>query len=182
MAKASKENTTTRLSSLIADPIFAEIEKHKKLIKECDRLCHAIDVAENKAKKKYGHRPTVLITWRSYDIGGSEVDTRREELLRLPGIDRKQIEREYLDAKKRERAAIRDRAEWDTQTGFAPLREQCERAWRAEAAAAMRMAKMKSTSPAGAGALVAYVRADIEGECEWHLIALATTADTLASM
>src|SRR5271163_357825 len=91
-----------------ADPIFAAIEQHQKLFKAYDDLCDALEEAEMKAKKKHGDRPWSLIAWRNYSaIGGSEIDDRREEFLDLPGIDPKKIEKEYRDAKARQRAAVR---------------------------------------------------------------------------
>src|SRR5450759_316483 len=48
----------------------------------------------------------------------SEIDERREVLLREPGVDRKQIERECLDAKAKERANIQAGIEWDNATGI----------------------------------------------------------------
>jgi hypothetical protein len=48
------------------------------------------------------------------------------------------------------------------------------------------MAKIKPCTPAGAGALVAYIRADMENDIgdgpEWHLSALSTAAAALAIM
>ncbi len=167
------------------DSIYAAIEHHRKLVGESDRLYEELQKAENAAEKKYGRRPWALIAWRSYSaIGASEIDDRREEFLRQPGADRKQVEREYRDAKDRARAAARAGLEWDKRTGLAPLRQLYERTRRAETAAGRRMAKTKPTTPAGAVALVDYVRHDIEiGEGpEWHKIALATMAAALSSM
>jgi hypothetical protein len=113
----------------------------------------------------------------------SEIDERREVLLREPGVDRKQIERECLDAKAKERANIQAGIEWDNATGIAPLREQSDCASDAEHTAAMTMARIRPRTPAGAGALMTYVLKDMEhGDTEWHGIALATTAAALQSM
>jgi hypothetical protein len=79
----------------VTDPIFVAIQKHQKLLKEWIRLYEVLGKAENKAKKKHGRRPSSLIAWRNYSaIGGHEIDDRREEFLRLPGIDPKRIEKE----------------------------------------------------------------------------------------
>jgi hypothetical protein len=101
-----------------------------------------------------------------------------------PGADAQCIEREYRDARARKAAAERAGRKWDKQTGVAPLRQEFERTCAAEAAAGMRMAKTKPRSPAGAGALVAYARADIEIGTgpEWQLPALATAAAALERM
>ena len=177
---------TTKITFLRArDPIYAAIEQHRKLIAESDRLYDELQKAEYVAEKKHGRRPSSLIAWRSYSaIGASEIDDRREEFLRQPGADRKQVEREYGDAKDRARAAVRAGLEWDKRAGIAPLRQLYERTRRAETAAGICMANTKPTTLAGAAALVDYVRHDIEiGEGpEWHKIALATTAATLSSM
>ena len=79
-----------------------------------------------------------------------------------------------------ERAGV----EWDRQTGIAPSRNQCELANRAENEAAMRMARMKPTTPAGAGAMVDYVRRElVENEpSDWMMAALETAAAALAEM
>jgi hypothetical protein len=43
---------------------------------------------------------------RNYSaIGGQEIDDRRKEFLNQPGADRKQVEKEFRDAKAREAAA-----------------------------------------------------------------------------
>ena len=165
--------TLSAASAVESDPIYAAIEQHRKSVAESDRLYDELQKAENAAEKKHGRRPSSLIAWRSY-----------EEFLRQPGADREQVEREYRDAKDHARAAARAGLEWDKRTGVAPLRQLYERTRRAETAAGRRMAKTKPATPAGAAALVDYVRHDIEiGEGpEWHKIALATTAAALSSM
>ncbi len=172
-------------SAIESDPIYAAIKQHRKLVAESDRRYDELQKAEHAAEKKHGRRPSALIDWRGYsEIGASEIDDRREEFLRQPGADRKQVEREYRYAKYCARAAVRAGLEWDKRTGVAPLRQRYERTRRAETAAGRRMAKTKPTTPAGAAALVNYVRHDIEiGEGPgWHKIALATTAAALNRM
>jgi hypothetical protein len=166
-----------------ADPILAAIELHRKSLAAWLQIYETLDNAEGRASVDHGHRPSGLIIWRGYCIGGSEIDYRREVLLSEPGVDRKQIEHEYLDAKERERANIQAGIEWDNATGIAPLREQSDRASDVADTAATTMATTRSRTPAGAGALVAHVLKDMEiGENEWHGIALATTAAALQSM
>jgi hypothetical protein len=170
-------------SSPAADPIFAAIDGHRKSATASFEIYSALDNAEAELKAKHGHRPYELITWRDYYIGGSEIDQRREALLREAGADRKQIERKYLDAKARERAQIRAGVEWDNVTGTAPLREQFDRANDAENTATTTMATTRPRTPAGAAALITYVLENMEnGDSEWHRIALATTAAALQSM
>jgi hypothetical protein len=74
--------------------------------------------------------------------------------------------------------------EWDQRTGVKPLREQYERAQLAEDRAKRHLARTKPTTPAGAGALVAYIQRDLEDvELEdWHSAALKTVAVSLARM
>jgi hypothetical protein len=115
MPKAKSDSTTIKprrstapTARPAADPIFAAIEKHRKLVKTWNALSNVFDLAETKAEKKYGRRPWSLIAWRDYSaIGGSEIEDRRAEFLRLASIDPKKIEKEYLAAKARERAGQR---------------------------------------------------------------------------
>jgi hypothetical protein len=74
---------------------------------------------------------------------------------------------------------------WDHRAGLASLREQVESADSAERKAAMRLARTKPTTPAGAGALIAYVlqRERMYGGFEgWEIRALKTVAGALAKM
>jgi hypothetical protein len=97
----------------------------------------------------------------------SKLDNAREEFLKRPGADRKQVSKEYLDAKARLAAAERAGVEWDHRAGIAPLREQYELVAAALRRAAMRMARTKPMTPAGAAAMIAYMRRDImEGEVD----------------
>jgi hypothetical protein len=164
------------------DPILAAIAAHKALIKESHRLYTRLENAEVAARKKHGPRPFRLVAWRNYSaISGGEIDDRREWFLQEPGADKGQVELEYRDAKRRERDAVRAGKEWDKRAGIAPLRQESERANRAARDAAMRLAKMKPTTVAGAGALLDYTRRDLEdGEVEWHMVALRTVASSLA--
>ncbi len=66
-SKAKSSFTNRALISLTTktDPIFAAIDKHRKLLKECDRLFAAIDRAENKLKKQNDHH--LLSLRRQYE-------------------------------------------------------------------------------------------------------------------
>ena len=166
------------------DPIFALIDAHKARAKEWSRLYSKLDEAQCQAQETHGPRPWDLIAWRNYQtIGEYGIDSAREELLRQPGADEKQVEKEYRDAKARLAAGERAGVEWDHRAGIAPLREQNERANAAERRAAMRMARTKPTTLAGAATLIAYTRRDIiEGEVDWQMVALKTVAVALARM
>jgi hypothetical protein len=150
------------------DPVFAAIAEHRARTKVWLRLYGKLDEAQLQARETHGARPWELIAWRDNEaIGEYEIDNCREELLRQPGADRKQIEKEYLDARARLAAAERAGVEWDRSAGIAPLREQYERANAAERRAAMRMARTKPATLAGAAALIAYTRRDImEGKVD----------------
>jgi hypothetical protein len=163
------------------DPIFTAIAEHKAISKELwGRLYWALDEAEDEAHKTHGMRPS-CIWWRNCDVYFERLDSRREEFLREPGVDPKQIEQEYQDAKARLATAER---EWDQCTGVKPLREQYERAQLAEDRAKRHLARTKPTTPAGAGALVAYIQRDLEDVAleGWHSAALKTVAASLARM
>jgi hypothetical protein len=189
MTKATRVHSTTRrTASKIKrasqpDPIFAAIDNHRKLFKAAIALYEALARVEIKAEKKYGRRPWSLVAWRNYSaIGGSEIDDRREEFLKLPGIDPKKIEKEYLAAKARERAGKRAERAWDKRAGLAAQRLEVDRAISAEQHAAIRMAQIRPHTPVGAAALLTYAKADIEGDgIDWHEIALNTAINTLAS-
>ncbi len=172
-------------AAVAIDPIFAAIAEHKAREKEWFHLYRKLDNAEDKAKKTHGIRPWSLIAWRNYSaIGGPEIDQRREWFLKEPGADPKQIEKEYQDAKAREIAAERAGVEWDKRAGITLVREQYERGKLAEERAAMKMARTKPTTPAGAGALVAYILRDIKDHLptNWSGAALKTVAFSLAQM
>src|ERR1700730_14070541 len=111
------------------DHTFTLIADHKALTKKMFRRSTKLGEAEFEAGKTHGLRPCGLIAWRDYSmIGGPEIDRAGEEFLSQPGADRKQIDKEYRDAKAREVAALRAGPEWDERAGVAPLREQHERA------------------------------------------------------
>ena len=112
--------------------------------------------------------------------------TTKPKKLSQPAADRKQVEKGYLDAKASLTAAERAGVEWDHRAGIAPLREQYERANAAERRAAMRMARTKPTTLAGASAMIDHIRCEIaacsESVEDWVTIALKTAASALARM
>ena len=171
-----------------SDPIFAAIDKHRKLLKQAVRASQALEVAEIRIRKKHGRRPTQLVQWRNYTISGCEIDYRREvwlerQWLQELGVDRKQIEKEYRAKKAEERINIKAGKAWDRRHGLALLRREHERAWQARRDAGIRLSKTKPTTLAGVGVLLKYVRADMEdGDCDWHLPALDTVIAALDSM
>ena len=129
-----------------SDPIFAAIAEHHRLEKIwCDH-CHKLDVAQYKARKKYGQRPWSLIAWRNYSaIGGGEIDNARKEFLQ-GGVNRNLINKEYRDAKARERAAERAGKAWDRRTGTAAQCRELERATAAQSPTFATFAKVPARS------------------------------------
>jgi hypothetical protein len=175
-----------RKPAAIDDPIFALIAEHKALTKKMYRLSDKLEDAVFKAAETHGERPSRMILWRSRDAFSEEgIDARREEFLSQSGADREQIEKECLDAKARLAAAEIAGAEWDERAGVAPLRERYEVTCRAEDKAAMRMARTKPVTLAGAAALIGYTRRDIligESTIGWPEVALKTVAAALVRM
>jgi hypothetical protein len=150
-----------------------------------DRLYWALDEAELEARKTHGDRPESRIKWRDRDTENQEgLVYCREKFLSEPDADPKQVEKEYMDAKARLAAAECAGAEWDQRANIAPLREQYERGKLAEDRAKKHLARTKPTTPAGAGALVAYIQRDLEDVAleGWHSAALKTVAASLARM
>jgi hypothetical protein len=165
------------------DPAFAAIAEHKARQKEWLRLHDELENAEHAARKTHGSRPESYIRWRGSAAGHEDIDSCREAFLGWPNADPEKIEKEYLDAKARLATAERAGNEWDQRTGIAPLREQYERGKLAEYRAKRHLARTKPTTPAGAGALVAYIQRDLEDALEdWHWVALKTVAASLARM
>jgi hypothetical protein len=74
--------------------------------------------------------------------------------------------------------------EWDKRAGIATQRRDCERALTVHSRAAWKLARTEPTTPAGAGALLAYVKEIMSetGDMDWHPIALDTLVRALASM
>jgi len=164
------------------DPVLAAMAEARRLDKAWHRLSDALDRAEAKARETHGPRPCSLIAWRDYSaIGGSEIEGGRERYLNMPEIDPKKIEEEYQAAKARERAAKLAGIEWDKRAGIAAQRRECALTLANELKAHMQMAKTAPTTPAGAAALLAYVKADMKIglEFDWHDKALGTLIDAL---
>jgi hypothetical protein len=139
------------------DPVFAAIAEHKRAAAACTRAYVRLDNAEAPARRKHGMRPFPLIAWRNYGaISGYKIEKARDEFLRLPGISRRAIWREYRDAKARERRQIRAVQKWENGAGLARLRREYEIANGAETLASRKLAKTKPTTLAGAAAILEY--------------------------
>jgi hypothetical protein len=185
-ARPAKPRHAPAANGAGVDPIYSAIAEHKARTKERHRLYGKLDKAQFQAAETHGLRPSPLIAWRNYHaIGEYGIDKCREELLSQPGADRKQVSKEYRDAKARLAATEPAAVEWDHCAGIRPLREQYEHANAAERRAAMRMARMKPTTIAGAAALISsYTRRDLmeAPDPDWPMVALKTVASALARM
>lgn len=180
MAKAKTKSKRKPLPKKATDPIYAAIAERRKREKIWGDLSSRLEVAVNKANKKHGHRPWSLIRWRKYGaIGGDEIDRARREFLD-EGSNPKMINEEYRDAKARERAGERAEKAWDRRVGIAAQRRECDRAIAADNVVTKQMAKTRPTTPAGAAAMLAYLKKDAEsGEMSWHETAFDTLIATL---
>lgn len=144
-----------------------------------------MDNAIADARDKHGQHPPKLISWRNYGaIGADDEGAYNSFLARAKSnAGRKQLGREYRNAKARYAQAVVACAEWDRKAGIAPLRAANERAREAEKRAHLALARARPTTPAGAGALVAYVARDLAiGNADYQLPALANVARALATM
>lgn len=184
MTAKSKTRKAPMAKRANVDPIFAAIAEHKARMKEESRLLDKLEEAEFGARETYGRRPSELIAWRNYsDIGEYGIDKAREGFLRQPGADPGQIEQQYQNAKARLVAAKHEGIAWDYRAGTAQLRKASDGASDAEDRAAMRMARTKPTTAAGAAALITYLRRDMDsGSTDWHDVALKTLASALTQM
>jgi hypothetical protein len=145
-----------------SDPILIALKEIKRLERAYNQTATKLEHAEVEAAKRIGHkRPTELITWRNYFIGGPEIEWRRAALLDAHRADPAKIEAEYVDAKKRERAAIRAGRQWDKKAGIAELRllvgDLCKR-WRDSVD---RLATIEPTTTKGAARLVNFLHRDL---------------------
>jgi hypothetical protein len=175
---------TTPAAAIGPDPIFAMIASHKNLEAAWQGLYDQLQDSEIDAASEHGNRPGGLISWRDYTIGGSEIDTRREQLLEAGEVDPATVEQEYLDAKARYKAQIAAGLAWDKRAGLATLREDVDRRVAAERRYAKRLARTMPTTPAGAAALIQYILDDdLEAdESYWHMTALRSAVTALNSM
>lgn len=166
-----------RSSNPPADPVFAATEAHASAAAAEVKAAMAHDRAESAARKKHGNRPQELICWRNYHVQEIELDARRAEFSKLPGIDPKKIKVEYRDACKRMRRKIARGAAWDKAAGVVGLKAACDAAFGAEADASCKMANTIPHTLAGALALLNQTRKDMEPSAiGWHERALDNVA------
>lgn len=166
------------------DPIFAAIERHRRIETELSTIRDKITAVEDE-QFKIDRRPIALIAWRRYShIGGSEIARARREFLNEPGADRAMIEREYREKKAKYRAALKAEREWDEKHGIAELRGRCDECRAERDTAGEALGRTKPTTIAGAAALVAYARADLEigPDFEWPMPALGNAVAALKQL
>jgi hypothetical protein len=139
------------------DPIFAILKEHPPLLAEHWEAARRLDEAEGDTAER---RPCPLVAWRNYShIGGSEIERARDEFLALPGVDPKQIEREYREAKAREVAKEQDLEDWYVRNGLAELKAKSEKSWEAQKTALLALLTTRPTTIAGMIALLDHVAA-----------------------
>jgi len=167
--------------SIAPDPIFAAIAENRRLYAAWGRANKLLDAAEGEIKERC---PCTLVAWRHYShIGHSEIEDARDEFLALPDANPEIVEREYREVKAAERTARRAERQWYKRNGLADLKANHERTMEAENKARWALTRIKPTTAAGAGALVAHVLDDMKiGEHPWQLSALANAAAALKSM
>jgi hypothetical protein len=166
------------------DPIIIAISEHKRRYREWGALCDVLDRAEG-AARKVEPMPIPLVHWRNFFIGGSEIELRRDTLLKNRRLNPKKIEAEYKQKKAEERAKFRARRAWYNRHGLANLKAECDRANEEEKNALLALGTVRPTTAVGAGQLIAYVRHDLRNGDEalpWHRGALANAARALLDM
>jgi len=190
LAAAAQEEAPRRQSARDAiipaapapDPIFAAIAEDKRLGEEWDKLINQLDEAEGNVKEPI---PSVFIAWREYGkIGGAELKEVRNQFLSEKRAAPAQIEREYQEAKERERAAKQAVRAWYKRHGLAKLKGKHNAALRAHHKARMALTTIRPTTLAGSAALVAFVRHEMDtiADDPWQMKALANVVRALRTL
>jgi hypothetical protein len=182
------------------DPIFEAIERLQKLNAEQFDLWSKLDDAEGKIDER---RPIALVRWRNYHIGGSEIDQRREILLRdalsvLPPGHRDtsanreraiaKIEREYLEMKTKEKKLEEGETDWDKRYGLDKLRERHSACLTEIDEAEEALAAIVPTTTSGCAALLEYALVDLEaGDLsvegpDWRFVCVRNAANAIRKL
>lgn len=162
------------------DPVFAQIKAAKREKKAFFDICDKFEDGVHAAQEAHGRQPFTLITWRNYTIGGGEIEERRDVLLSQPGADAEQIEREYTDAKARERSALCAERSWFERAGLNELLKERECVRAAYCKSEKRLSVTKPTTAAGAAAVLQYlVKDQLCMELPWHAAAMKTVVAAL---
>jgi hypothetical protein len=142
-------------------------------------------IRRSAAAGQYGREPLGLIAWRNYShIGGSEIGEARQRFL-TEGEDPKIIEREYRDAKKRYREALKAAKDWEKRAGLSALAEASDQAGSEMRAAEKALGAVELLSVADAAALVDLVHTNLEQFHEladWEVAAMSNARKFLNQM
>lgn len=165
------------------DTIFDAIAEYRRLEKRANRLSDDICGLEYAAAKVIGPRPPQSIGWRRYaSVGGAELEGIRDKLL-AEGLPPELVQREYIDAKARERVAKKAAMDWYRQAGLTEIKRQQVAAYKEMRASLARLGRTPPQTLAGAAALTAYLRRDMRaGQQDWQLIAMSTLEGSLKSL
>jgi hypothetical protein len=145
-----------------ADPALKAIAEANRLdVESCDVSMKLADIVDEIRWRTGSLRPLGLIDWRGHHIGGQEIERRRDQLLSEPDADPEEIDAEYIDAKARDRAEEIAAREWDEAHGLTDMRRQAEALTDAFRSARDRLAATIPTTPAGAVALLEYLKKDL---------------------
>jgi len=166
-----------------ADPIFALIEEHRRAVDARSTAYSRLDEAEAAIRKR-DPRPSGLILWRHWTIGGSEIERVRDELLRNPAANPKKIMKEYELARARYQAKIEAEEQWFERNGLTELRAENERLSDREMDLLTQLSTTPPTTIGGAAALLTYVTQDMEeaGEHDWQIEALKNVTNALRQL
>jgi hypothetical protein len=151
-AASSDRAHSSKLAVQQSSPALKAVERYRTAEKQFDRAWRKFDEARGEATKRFGWQPIALIHWRNYHIGGSEIEQRRDDLLRLGEEDPAIIEQEYQDAKRRCRRALKAEKDWEKQVGIEHLSKTVDltRAQLMAAEQLLRSVDLKSTRDAAA--------------------------------
>jgi hypothetical protein len=167
------------------DPILAAIAESRRVWAQYMKANRKFDNAKCEVRRTDPKPSSVIdITWGKYGLQGySELADARALFLALPGADPETIEREYQNKRAEIRAGRRAEREWYKRNGLTELKAESDRLDRADRKALWALTRIKPTTPAGAGALVAYVHEDMkDGNNEWQLAAIGHAAKALKEM
>lgn len=182
-AVAAMRTEVNQPASALVDPVLAALVRVRAAGRAVDRAARAYDAAEDAASMVIGKRPWSLIAWRNYSaIGGSELARARENFLRR-GVDPMVVEAEYEDAKSRVRHAIRQGREWDRKSNTAHLRRARDVGLKEYRRCLWALARTAPTTPAGAGAMAAWLAQELRWYDEkYHAVAAKSIARGLRAM
>jgi hypothetical protein len=169
-------------AAIEASAALQAVERYRKASKLFDRCSMKLSKARDAAVDKHGREPYALIHWRNFYVGGSELKRVRQDLLRL-GNDPATIEDEYIDAKKRYRAAVKASKDWEKRVGIEALSESMEQARIEFFAAGSALGTVAVASVADASALLELIRPEVKhGSIEdWEIAALNNASKYLAA-